>query len=115
MRPLSEEDDAAIAQVEQLLAGCILPAKDVLLPTVCRSDHGTTFLVVASPHEKGVELVVHRICDQLAGCEVLAEAGLEAAVSHVAVALPGNAEVQPLTRLVEDVVHKIERLIAQHA
>jgi signal transduction histidine kinase len=95
-----------------LLRGCILPAKDIILPAVAASGQSEQFLVVASTDAEGAAVLTKRIAGQLQSVpELCASAGF--AVSASPIILASCAREKPLEKLVEDVADVVTSMAAQ--
>ncbi len=57
-----------------LLRGCILPAKDIILPALAASGQSEQFLIVASTDAEGAAVLTKRIAGQLRACRNYAPA-----------------------------------------
>ena len=92
----------------EILRGCILPAKDLLLP-VMESGANELFLIVAAADESGAEVLMQRIRDHLEQNEEL-RAAATCKVSSAAVKLPARGDGRPVEKLIEEVADNIMTL-----
>jgi hypothetical protein len=90
----------------ELLRGCIVPAKDVLLPALEIAPQGETFLIVASADARGAEILTKRIREQLDRSPEL-KAAASYTIATVPVSLPAGGTEKPLQKLVQEVADGI--------
>jgi hypothetical protein len=87
---------------------CILPDKDVLLPSMGHPDMGEFFFIVAGTDAAGAEVLLKRIREQTMRCSAVS-ANSVLNVSSQPVELPPASGRQPL----EDQVEALTSLILQ--
>ena len=110
-RPLLPTDEAALQEVQRVLERCISPDRDILLPGSTRRQQTTLFCIVACAAPAGAEVLSQRIYRQLAGCEVLQQAGLAAVVSWAQVAPRARESDAACAPCLADIVHSIETMM----
>jgi signal transduction histidine kinase len=110
-RPLTVSDETAFQEAWDVIHGCILPNKDVLLPIMPYTRLGEVFYVVQCADRRGAEALVHRIGDHLERCEALHNALLKwtISISMLEIALAGSDE--PSKEVVKKVEDRIEELV----
>jgi hypothetical protein len=95
-----------------VLRGCILPAKDVILPALAASGPAETFLIVASADAHGAEVLTRRIAGQLERApELRASICLE--VSSIPIELPLADRAQPVEKLAQQVADVVTAMVEQ--
>jgi len=104
-------NEIVFREVQSVLARCVLPDMDVLLPRIAHRKSGDIFFVVACADRTGTEVLVRRIRGQLALCKNLQNASLDYAVSFTMIGIPSKKDDIPFGHLVEGIVGKIESLI----
>jgi sigma-B regulation protein RsbU (phosphoserine phosphatase) len=95
----------------ELLQLCVLPEKDIIVPTVENAAQAATFLIVTSTDEHGAKILVERIRTQLGRCAKLRASGVFK-VSLRPVALPSGETSDPLETLVRRVADDITEMAA---
>jgi signal transduction histidine kinase len=110
-RPLTVSDETAFQEAWDVIHGCILPSKDVLLPMMPYTRLGEVFYVAQCADRRGAEALVHRIGDHLERCEALHNALLKwtISISMLEIALAGSDE--PSKEVVKKVEDRIEELV----
>ena len=110
-RPLTVTDETALQEAWDVINGCILPSKDVLLPIMPHTQLGKVFYVVMCADRRGAEALVRRIRDHLKRCEALHNARLKwtISISMLETALAGSDE--PSKEVVKKVADRIEELV----
>jgi signal transduction histidine kinase len=94
-RKMTRADNRAITKVHDLIASCLYQDKCVLLPRIARQDFGEVFSAAICIAPDGMDRIVERIRDQLAGLGDLRDAGLVSATS-------GRMELLPPATAGED-------------
>ena len=95
-----------------LLRGCILPAKDLILPALAASDQAESFVIVASTDANGAEVLTKRIAEQLERAPELC-ARTSFTVSAIPIKLPCSDSGQPVEKLVHEVADVVTTMAAQ--
>lgn len=107
-------DEIVFREVQNVLARCALPDRDVLLPQIAHGKSQKTtgyFFMVACADQSGAAVLVRRIQGQLALCKNLQNAPLDYVVSFSIIGISLEKDEIPAGRLVEEIVGKIESLI----
>jgi hypothetical protein len=107
-------DEIVFREVQNVLARCALPDRDVLLPQIAHGKSQKTtgyFFMVACADQSGAAVLVRRIQGQLALCKNLQNAPLDYVVSFSIIGISSEKDEIPAGRLVEEIVGKIESLI----
>ena len=97
-------------QCLELLQSCILPTKDLVLPSMGTSGQGETFWIVASTDQAGANVLARRVRERF-GRSAEAKAGAILKVSLAAVLMPSPRIDQPLESLVQEVADVISGMI----
>lgn len=105
--PSQRKREQALGTVHDLLARCILPDLDVLLPPQSHSETDL-FWIVARTNEKGAAVVVKRVEQQISNCEDLKRAGASCSVSSEILQLGAIGSEWPWERQLEWVASSIE-------
>jgi Histidine kinase-, DNA gyrase B-, and HSP90-like ATPase len=97
--------------VTHRLQRCLLPDLDVLLPKL-RSDAGAeTMLVIAAANEKGADVMVKRIHEQLEQCQELHQTGFHFTVSYQLLNVDNTEPNIPIEHFLRKVTTGIEGII----
>jgi signal transduction histidine kinase len=108
---LTEADRAALQEAWNVIRGCILPSKDVLLPIMPYTGVGKVFHIVLCADERGAEASVRRIREHLERCEALQSSGLKLAISIHMPEMPLMEGKNPTKEAVKKLVSQIEELM----
>jgi hypothetical protein len=92
----------------ELLAVCIAPDKDLLMPALTSARSTESFLIVASTDLKGTEVIIDRIRNQLAR-HVDLQSAIKLSISASLVPLP--VADQELVKLVQQVADSITEVV----
>jgi signal transduction histidine kinase len=108
--PSERERERALLRIYHVIDRCILPDLDVLLPPQNRA--GVDFFwIVACTDQRGADVIVKRVREQISLCEDLKLVGISCTVSSE-VLNPGTIESEwSLERQVQCVVSCLERLL----
>jgi signal transduction histidine kinase len=93
-----------------LLRSCIMPVKDVVLPSLGTSGQTETFWIVASADQSGANVLAQRIRERIE-CSEEAKTGAKSKVSVAAVQLPSQVSGKSLQTLVEEVADVIGEMV----
>jgi chemotaxis protein histidine kinase CheA len=93
----------------ELLALCIMPNKDLLMPALTTARSTESFVIVASTDLHGAEVISNRIRAQLEGYSELQSAA-KFTVSTTSIPLPTEKD-QELVKLVEQVADSITEVV----
>jgi signal transduction histidine kinase len=104
--------EKALYRVQQILERCILPDLDVLLPLES-SERLDLFIVVARTDQRGAQVLIKRIREQLAHCEALNDCGIECSVDGEAIELGNLGADLPLGECVDFVDQCVQERIAR--
>lgn len=96
----------------QLIRACVLPDKDIVLPSPSSGAQGEVFTVVASTDEHGARIVAERIQERLELCRQL-KPSCAFRVSSLGLQLPTDRIGKSLEKLVQEVADDITRWLAQ--
>jgi hypothetical protein len=102
--------ERALSRIHDVLGRCILPDLDVLLPCQQQSERNL-FWVVACTDQKGAEVIVKRMREQLSLCEDLQLAGISCSVSTRTPHLDAIENDWPFERQVQSVVSCLGKLL----
>ena len=94
----------------ELLRACLLPAKDLILPTLGTTGLGETFLIVASTDLAGANVLTQRITEQLDRSQEV-KAGATFKILATPVQLPSSAGDKPLEKLVQEVADSMNGMV----
>ncbi len=103
-----QKREQVLAKIQELLAGCILPGMDVLLPTQHKAGK-THFWIVARTDAKGAQVMAKRIRERLSRCEQLQLAGIACMVSIDRMALHPTARAAPPRRQIDRLAAQLEK------
>ncbi len=111
-RKMTRADSRTTKKVHDLIAGCLDQDKCILLPRMTRQDFGEVFSAVICIAPDGVDRIVGRIREQLAGLGDLREAGLVSAVSgRMEILPPATAGEDARGKATVDWVRTVERYV----
>ncbi len=110
-RGLTEADEAALQDAWNVIHGCILPSKDVLLPMTPYTGVGKVFYVVLHADRRGAEALVLRIREHLERCEALRSSGLQLVISINIPEIPLGESKKPTKESVKKLADQIEELM----
>jgi signal transduction histidine kinase len=102
--------ERALSRIHDVLGQCILPNSDVLLPCQQQSERNL-FWIVACTDQKGAEVIVKRIREQLSLCRDLQLAGVSCSVSTKTPHLDAIENDWPFERQVQSVVSCLGKLL----
>ncbi len=97
--------------VTQRLQRCLLPDLDVLLPTLRSEACGEAFLIVAAANDKGADVLVKRIQEQMELCQELQQAGYSFTVSYRLLNIDNTEPNIPIEHFLRKVTTGIEGII----
>jgi hypothetical protein len=97
--------------VTQRLQRCVLPDLDVLLPTLRSDACGEAFLMIAAANDKGAEVLVKRIQEQLSQCQELLQGGYSFTVSYRLLNIDNTEPNIPIEHFLRKVTTGIEGII----
>lgn len=108
--PSERKREQAVYIIHDVIGRCILPDLDVLLPP--QNQAGVDlFWIFARTNQKGVDVIVKRVQQQLSDCEDVKVAGISCNVSSV-ILDPGKIESDwPLEKQAQCVVSSLEKLL----
>ncbi len=99
----------------EVLQSCTLPDKDVLLPPAGRLANSETFAILAGTDERGAEVLVRRIRDQMKRCPEIAGYG-SAQISAAELKTKGDgnqSEGANLAEITDEVTRAVSRAISK--
>jgi signal transduction histidine kinase len=108
--PSERKRELALTKICQVVDRCILPDLDVLLPPQNREGIDL-FWIVARANQKGADVIVKRIREQISLCEDLKLAGISCSVFSESLKLSAMESEWPLERQVECVVSCLGKLL----
>lgn len=108
------EREQSLSKIQDLLARCILPDFDAILPA---QDHTgkKLFWIVAHTNQKGADSIARRIREQLSRSEDLKRAGIFCNVSTESLHLDAIQDEWPLERQVHTFALCLEKLLKTEA
>jgi signal transduction histidine kinase len=92
----------------EVLRQCVIPGKDMVLPSLGKAGRSETFVIVVSADQRGAKILLKRVREQLEGCAELNANGVFKA-STLPIEMPsreGNEPVEELARKVADGIAK---------
>jgi len=89
-----------------LLRGCILPAKDLILPALAASGQAESFVIVASTDAKGAAVLTKRIGEQFERSAAL-WTNASFTISAEPITLPSSDDGRPPEQLVQEVADMV--------
>lgn len=106
--------EQSLSKIQDLLARCILPDFDAILPA---QDHTgkKLFWIVAHTNQKGADSIARRIREQLSCSEELKLAGVSCSVSTESLHLDAIQDEWPLERQVHTFALCLEKLLKTEA
>jgi sigma-B regulation protein RsbU (phosphoserine phosphatase) len=108
--PSERRREQALSRIHQVIGRCILPDLDVLLPLQKR-ERLDLFFIVARTNQKGADVIVKRIREQISLCEDFKLADTSCSVSSEILRLSATESEWPLERQVQSVVSWLEKML----
>ena len=106
--PSQSNRERAVHRVQQILERCILPDLDVLLPLES-SESLDSFGLVARTDDRGLEVLLKRIREQLSHCEALQSLGIQCPVEGEVIGLERLTKGLPLEKSLHVVDHYLQQ------
>lgn len=110
-RILTKDDEIVLREVRDVLRTCVLPDKDVLLPSLTRKKLEDIFFLVVCADQSGAEVIVSRVRERLANHKDLQNGQLAPAISLTMLDIPSRKNSMPLEQIVGDVAGTIEDIV----
>ena len=108
--PLTRTNETVLPEVRTIVERSILPFQGLLVHET-DTKWGETLLVVTCADQRGVEIIVQRIQEQLAHYKDSCNADFDSAVSFTMIDIPSGINNKPLEQVVRDVANIIEDMI----
>ena len=110
--PSQSNRERAVHRVQQILERCILPDLDVLLPLES-SESLDSFGLVARTDDRGLQVLLKRIREQLSHCEALQGLGIQCPVAGEAIDLERLTKGLPLEKSLHAVDHYLQQKLQE--
>jgi PAS domain S-box-containing protein len=107
-RGLTKDDEAALQDVWNVINGCILPGKDLLLRMTPYTGVGRAFCILVHADRSGAEALVRRIRERLKCSETLQSSGLQLRISVSIPKIPLMENKEPTEETVKKLASQIE-------
>ena len=103
-----QKREQAVAKIQDVLSGCIIPDLDVILPP--QNNAGNShFWIVARTDKKGAKVIAKRIREQVSRCDQLKLANIACGVSIEVLGLEKPDMEAPLDRRIERLAAQLEK------
>ena len=106
--PGERDRERALHRVQQVLERCILPDLDVLLPLES-SESLDSFGLVARTDERGLQVLLKRVREQLSQCEALQSLGIQCPINGEVIDLGSLTKGLPLEKSLSAVDHYLQQ------
>jgi hypothetical protein len=106
--------EQVVRMVREMVQNCIRPDSEVLLPRTGSSKSGEKLFIVACADKREADVIVRRVREQLAFCEMLKNTGITTSVSFSTIDISQVDGHKKLNHITEMITNRMAELMEEN-